>query len=85
MKHPIRRSLAALLALAIVLSLCASVFAANAPTVTIATNSKNRHVVCTALSEDAKAYYTGGYSYDTLKTLTGVDSTDSYDAGRRRR
>ena len=82
MKHPIRRSLAALLALAIVLSLCASVFAANAPTVTIATNSQNRHVVCTALSEDAKAYYTGGYSYDTLKTLTGVDSTDSYTASQ---
>ena len=74
------RGIAALLFLAMLLSvLSAACFAAD-PTVTIAVNSQKRHIVCTSLSSDANAYYTGSYSYETLKTLGGVDSTDSYTA-----
>ena len=74
------RGIAALLFLAMLLSvLSAACFAAD-PTVTIAVNSQKRHIVCTSLSSDANAYYTGSYSYETLKNLSGVDSTDSYTA-----
>lgn len=35
-------------------------------------NTQPRHRVCTALSEQAQAYYTDAYSYDNLKNLSGA-------------
>ena len=77
MKQKVTRILSLLVLLALLTSLLGT---AAAPTVTVAVNSKERHTVCTALSADAKAYYTGQYSYANLKALGGVDSTDSYTA-----
>ena len=76
------RGIAALLLLAMLLSLLSVACFAADPTVTIAVNSQKRHVVCTRLSSDAKAYYTGNYGYETLKALGGVDSADSYTAAQ---
>lgn len=46
----------------------------------LSANDKTRHVVCTELSDRAKDYYTGTYSYSSLSALSGVDSADSYTA-----
>ena len=44
-----------------------------------AANTQPRHVVCTALSQAARAYYTGSSSVDSLMSLSGAaDNTDSY-------
>lgn len=44
-------------------------------------NEQPRHIVCTALSQQAQAYYTGTYSYDALSTLSGAtDTTTGYTA-----
>ena len=45
-------------------------------------NGATRHRVCTALSAQAKAYYTGDYSYAALSALSGRYSTDSYEAAQ---
>ena len=47
-----------------------------------ASNGATRHRVCTALSAQAKAYYTGDYSYAALSALSGRYSTDSYEAAQ---
>ena len=80
MKQKVTRILSLLVLLALLTSLLGTAVFAAAPTVTVAVNSKERHTVCTALSADAKSYYTGQYSYANLKALSGVDSTDSYTA-----
>ncbi len=55
--------------------------AASAATGTKIRNSGTRDEVCTALSAQAEAYYTGTYSYEHLKTLRGAqDATGSYAA-----
>lgn len=36
-------------------------------------NSQPRHQVCTALSESARAYYTGEYRYEKLSVLPGAE------------
>ena len=42
-----------------------------------ASNSKQRHIPCEALSAQAQAYYTGDNSYDRLSTLSGADDTST--------
>ncbi len=61
------------LALALLLML-ALVPAAEAKTGTLVKNSGTRHEVCTALSSQAQAYYTGNYTYDAVSALVGSGS-----------
>jgi endonuclease I/DNA-directed RNA polymerase subunit RPC12/RpoP len=74
-----RRIFALILTLSMLLSLLAGL-TLTVGAVDISSNSKTRDTVCTALSADAQAYYTGQYTYATLSSLSGVDSTDSYTA-----
>ncbi len=66
MKHFAKRSLSVLLVLILVVSLLSSML-----TVSAATNTATRHQLCTALSSQAKSYYTGQYTYDTMAALEG--------------
>ncbi|MGM9523535.1 MAG: endonuclease [Faecousia sp.] len=46
-------------------------------------NGSSRHVVCTSLSDQAKAYYEGGWEYKNLSLLPGVDNAESsYEAAQ---
>ena len=45
-----------------------------------AVNSQPRHQTCTALSEQAKAYYSGTYSYNNLFALTGAKDNSTSEA-----
>ena len=65
MKH-LRRSLCAVLVLAMLISLFAMLPMAGASTFSY--NTGTRGVTCTALSTKASAYYTGSYVYSTLST-----------------
>lgn len=48
-----------------------------------AANDSERHLDCTALSEQAQDYYTGDYRYERLSALSGAgDVTDGYTAMR---
>ena len=79
--HTFRRASALFLALILVFSaLTVAVFSASdLPEA----NSKARHALCTELSDAAKAYYAGEYSYDNLLTLDGADDiSDSAAAAR---
>ncbi|MDO4815756.1 MAG: endonuclease [Bacillota bacterium] len=73
------RFLSFLLILCIVLSLFAGIgvssFAAGGTK-----NSGTRHVLCTALSSQAEAYYKGEYSWDSMSELEGVDTDSSLAA-----
>lgn len=40
-------------------------------------NSQPRHQICTALSDEAKFYYVGDYSYDNLSRLSGANDVSS--------
>lgn len=40
-------------------------------------NSEPRHIVCTELSEQAEAYYTGEYSFENLITLSGAQDVST--------
>ena len=66
MKHFAKRCLSVLLVLVLVVSLLSSLL-----TVSAATNTATRHQLCTALSSQAKSYYTGQYTYDNMSVLTG--------------
>lgn len=73
-----KRGLAWLLSLALVLGLFAgltTVFADNDYT-----NTGVRHEVCTALSAQAEAYYTGDYTWETLSVLPGTRTDSSAEA-----
>ena len=71
-------SIVLLIALAVTLFSGLTVLAATG---TLTVNTENRHVVCTALSKQAKAYYTGTNTYASLSKLSGASaSTDSYAA-----
>ena len=71
------RALALLLALCMVFSLfCGlevSAFAA-------VSNTGTRHALCTELSAQAEAYYSGEYDWDTMSQLSGVDTDSSLEA-----
>ncbi len=40
-------------------------------------NTMERHIDCTSLSDQAKAYYNGNYAYDKLSALKGASDTAS--------
>lgn len=67
MKHMYSRALSVLLMLALIVSIFAGTLSASA----ISTNNASRHQVCTQLSSQAKSYYTGQYTYDTMSKLDG--------------
>ena len=71
------RALALLLALFMIFSLfCGlevSAFAA-------VSNTGTRHALCTELSAQAEAYYSGEYDWDTMSRLSGVDTDSSLEA-----
>ncbi len=74
----IRVSISMILSLCIMLSLIAATSAVGELP---QKNTAPRHQVCTALSEDAKAYYTGENSYKNLSALSGArDASDSLAA-----
>jgi endonuclease I len=66
-----KRFLSFVLVLALSLSLLP---AAEAKTGTLVSNTGTRHEVCTALSSQAQAYYTGNYTYDAVSALSGSSS-----------
>ncbi len=66
-----KRFLSFLLVLVLSLSLLP---AAEAKTGTLVSNTGTRHEVCTALSSQAQAYYTGNYTYDAVSALSGSSS-----------
>ena len=75
-------------AVALALLLCLSVVMAAAPHGAAASplpqsNDEPRHTVCHTVSAQAQAYYTGDYSYETLRGLSGAaDVSDSAAAMR---
>ena len=78
MKTLFRRTAVLLLVLAMVLSMLPGVFAAAGSKIY---NNGTRDQVCTALSAQANAYYTGSYTYEKLSALSGAsETTSSYDA-----
>ena len=78
MKTLFRRTAVLLLVLAMVLSMLPGVFAATGSKIY---NNGTRGQACTALSTQAKAYYTGSYTYEKLSALSGAsETTSSYDA-----
>ena len=66
-----KRSVSVLLVLLLV---AAFIPAAEAKTGTLVANTGTRHVVCTALSSQAQAYYTGNYTYEAVSQLAGSSS-----------
>ncbi|MDR0889098.1 MAG: endonuclease, partial [Oscillospiraceae bacterium] len=68
MKHVTKRLLSILMVLSIITSLLAGITAVSAAGTY---NTGVRGELCTSLSSQAKAYYTGSYTYDTLSTLSG--------------
>ncbi len=64
-----------LISLVLVLLLTFAVLpAAEAKTGTLVKNSGTRHEVCTELSSQARAYYTGNYTYDAVSGLAASSS-----------
>ena len=49
--------------------------AAEAKTGTLVSNTGTRHVVCTSLSSQALAYYTGNYTYDVVSGLAASSTS----------
>ena len=67
MKHFISRALSVLLMLVMLVASFAGTVSVSA----LSTNTATRHKTCTQLSSQAKRYYTGEYSYDTMSKLDG--------------
>ncbi len=75
MKHfRLNRIIAMFLATVLLLALLLPSVAAQ--TGTLEVNTAKRHSVCTVLSEQAEAYYSGDYGYDILSSLAGVYAPD---------
>lgn len=72
------RILALLLVLAMLVSAIGTASAAISPS-SIPRNDGVRHEVCTSLSAQAAAYYTGDYTPETLLALAGSDSKSSLE------
>ncbi len=70
MKQLLKRTLSFLLVSAIVCTLFSGVFTASAASYSY--NSGKRGELCTALSAQAKSYYTGSYTYDKLSSLSAA-------------
>ena len=79
MKTIAKRSLSALMVFVMLVSVFSGLsLTAFAATGTLVANTGTRHEVCTSLSSQAQAYYTGSYTYDALSALSG--GTASSDA-----
>ena len=77
----IKRPAALLLALLLIFALLPFT---EAQTGTVSKNTGTRHVVCTALSSQAQAYYTGQYTYANVSALT-ASATDPMNSAMFRR
>ena len=76
MKHRLRRLLSLLLAVCIILSLITGMLlTVNAVGENAIRNWGTRDTVCTQLSASALSYYTGNYTYASLKALSGASSS----------
>ncbi len=71
MRH-LKRSVSVFLVLLLVLCI---VPAAEAKTGTLTKNTGTRHQLCTSLSSQAQAYYTGSYTYDAVSQLSASTPT----------
>lgn len=71
MKRFAAKMLSMLLVLAMMLSLFASMTVASAAPAKPSKNTAARHQICTSLSDQAKAYYTGNYDYEIVSNLQG--------------
>lgn len=70
MKHFSFRALSLLLTLAMIVATFAGMLNVSA----ISHNSTPRHTDCTALSSQAKSYYSGSYTYASMSTLSGAST-----------
>ena len=78
MKKLTRRLLSLLLAVCLVLSLITGMLlVVNAVGENAIRNWGTRDTVCTQLSSSASSYYTGNYTYASLKALSGASSTSN--------
>lgn len=76
------RGIIVFLLIAIIISAALTVSAGALGTLP-APNSKQRHIPCEELSDQAQAYYTDADSYEKLSTLSGAEDTStSYSATR---
>ncbi len=71
-----KKGMALLLVLVLMLSVIVPVSAAALPE----KNNGVRHELCTALSAQAEAYYTGSYSWEQLSSLSGTPTESSLEA-----
>ena len=78
MKTHAKRALSLLLSLAMLVSLLAGMTLVSAAGSTV--NSGTRHQLCTSLSAQASAYYTGSNSWASLSALSGTKTTSSVEA-----
>ncbi len=67
----LKRSLALLLVVILLLALTP---VSEAKTGTLSVNTGTRHTLCTALSAQAQAYYTGSYAFETVRKLSASRS-----------
>ena len=74
MKQFVRRTIALLLILAIVCAVLPEIFATTGK---LTANTAERHKLCTALSKQAVAYYTGSYTYTKLLLMHGAEDTST--------
>ena len=72
-----KRTFAILLMITLCITAALSCVTAGAAADLPASNECLRHEVCTGLSAQAKAYYTGEYSYENLSALSGASNTDT--------
>ena len=72
-----KRTISIVLGLILMLSLLP---AAEAKTGSYTYNSGTRHELCTALSSQARAYYTGSYAYDSVSALSASASDPMHSA-----
>ena len=78
MKAYTKRALSLLIALTMLISVFAGISLVSAAGSTI--NSGTRHELCTSLSAQAEAYYTGTNTWEKLSELSGINTTSSVDA-----
>lgn len=76
MPSSLKRAQSWVLILAMIFAMAPAAQAANLPS---KKNDAARHTVCESLSTQAKAYYTGNYTWDTLSVLEGDSSGKSLE------
>ncbi|MDD5924596.1 MAG: endonuclease [Clostridia bacterium] len=79
MKTKLKMTVSIMLAMMLILSTVTFSVSASAAT-KLTYNDGVRHEVCTSFSKNADDYYSGKYSFETLKLLEGNDSGSSLEA-----